>query len=190
MKINLKKKHPFQSVLVHSPLKCRSSLFPFPVWPLQIYPESSTYQLEIAVTYCPSQHQILFPSPVTTTAVPCFHFDSISSFLLELFLCSSLVAYWHLPTWRFHFSLPYLFLPLAAIHGVLMTRTLKCFVCPFLLQWTTFFQNYPTSWLALHSMSHTFMEWDKAVIHLINLFSLLWLWFFILSAFWWVRIWS
>ena len=33
------------------------------------------------------------------------------------------------------------------------------------------------SWVALHSMAHSFIELDKAVVHLIRLVSLLWLWF-------------
>ena len=36
----------------------------------------------------------LLPSPVTSTTGHCFHFGSISSFFLELFLHSSPVAYW------------------------------------------------------------------------------------------------
>ena len=42
----------------------------------------------------PLQHQTLLSSPVTPTAGGCFHFGSASSFLLELFLCSSLAACW------------------------------------------------------------------------------------------------
>ena len=33
------------------------------------------------------------------------------------------------------------------------------------------------SWVALHSMGQSFIELDKAVIHVISLISLLWLWF-------------
>ena len=44
------------------------------------------------------------------------------------------------------------------------------------------------SWVGLHSMAHSFTELDKVVIHVINLFSFLWLWFFILSDLWWMRI--
>ena len=33
------------------------------------------------------------------------------------------------------------------------------------------------SWLALHGMSHSFIEIDKAVVHVINLINFLWLWF-------------
>jgi len=33
------------------------------------------------------------------------------------------------------------------------------------------------SWMALHSMAHSFIETDKAVVHVISLISFLWLWF-------------
>ena len=33
------------------------------------------------------------------------------------------------------------------------------------------------SWMARHSMAHSFTELDKAVVHVISLISFLWLWF-------------
>ena len=33
------------------------------------------------------------------------------------------------------------------------------------------------SWVALHTMAHSFIELDKAVVHVIRLVSFLWLWF-------------
>ena len=33
------------------------------------------------------------------------------------------------------------------------------------------------SWVAIHSMAHSFTELDKAVVHVISLDSFLWLWF-------------
>ena len=33
------------------------------------------------------------------------------------------------------------------------------------------------SWMALHGMAHSFIELDKAVVHVISLVSFLWLWF-------------
>ena len=33
------------------------------------------------------------------------------------------------------------------------------------------------SWVALHSMAHSFIELDKAAVHVIRLVSFLWLWF-------------
>ena len=34
-----------------------------------------------------------------------------------------------------------------------------------------------SSWVALHGMAHSFIELDKAVVHVIRLVSFLWLWF-------------
>ena len=33
------------------------------------------------------------------------------------------------------------------------------------------------SWVALHGMAHSFIELDKAVVHVIRLVSFMWLWF-------------
>ena len=44
--------------------------------------------------YCSLQHWTLLPSPVTSTSGCCFHFGSVSSFFLELFIHSSPAAYW------------------------------------------------------------------------------------------------
>ena len=49
---------------------------------------------QIPMQYCSLQHRTLLPSPVTSTTGYCFHFGSISSFFLELFLHCSAVAYW------------------------------------------------------------------------------------------------
>ena len=49
---------------------------------------------QVPMQYCSLQHQILLPSPVTSTAGCCFCFGSVSSFFLELFLYWSPVAYW------------------------------------------------------------------------------------------------
>ena len=48
----------------------------------------------IPMQYCTLQHQTLLPSPIISTTGCCFHFDSVSSFFLELFLHWSPVAYW------------------------------------------------------------------------------------------------
>ena len=47
---------------------------------------------QVPVQYCSLQHLTLFPSASTTGH--CFPFGSVSSFILELFLHSSPVAYW------------------------------------------------------------------------------------------------
>ena len=41
------------------------------------------------------------------------------------------------------------------------------------------------SWVALHGMAHSFIELDKAVVHVIRLISFLWLWFLVFPPFGW-----
>ena len=43
-------------------------------------------------------------------------------------------------------------------------------------------------WVAPQGMAHNFIELDKAVVHVISLIHFLWLWFFILSVLWVIRI--
>ena len=43
------------------------------------------------------------------------------------------------------------------------------------------------SWLSLHGMAHSFIELDKALVHVIRLVSFLWLWLPV-SALWLIRI--
>ena len=59
--------------------------------------------------YCSLQHRTLLPSPITSITGCCFFFGSVSSFILELFLHSSLVTYQHLLSCRVHISLSFLF---------------------------------------------------------------------------------
>ena len=51
-------------------------------------------KFQVPMQYCSLQHQTLLPSPVISLPGCCFHFGSISSFFLELFLHRSPVAYW------------------------------------------------------------------------------------------------
>ena len=85
---------------------------------------------QVPMQYCSLQHRTLLPTLVTSTTGHCFHFGSISSFFLELFLHSSPVAYWA-PTnlgsssFKFH-----IFLPFPTVYGVLKARIMKCFPFP------------------------------------------------------------
>ena len=49
---------------------------------------------QVPMQYCSLQHGALFTSPVISTTGHCFHFGSVSSFFLKLFLHSSPIAYW------------------------------------------------------------------------------------------------
>ena len=81
--------------------------------------------------YCSLQHQSLLLSPVTSTSGHCFHFGSIFSLSLELFLHWSPVAHWA-PTDPGSSSFSVIpFLPFNTVHGVLRSRILKWFVIPF-----------------------------------------------------------
>ena len=127
----------------------------------------------------PLQHQTLLPSPVTFTAVCCFCFGSVSSFFLELFLHSSPGAYWA-PT------------DLGSSSFSVLSFCLFILFMGFSRQECWSFLPFPSpvdhilselssmthqSWVALHGMAHSFIELDKAVVHVINLISFLWLWF-------------
>ena len=49
---------------------------------------------QVQMQYCSLQHWTLLPSPITSTTGLCFLFGFVSSFFLELFLHSTLIAYW------------------------------------------------------------------------------------------------
>ena len=130
---------------------------------------------QVPIQYCCLQHQTLLLWPVPSTTGCCFCFGSIPLFSLELFLHWSPVAYWapnDLRSSSFNvrsFCLFILFMgfsrqeywsdlpfpsPVDHILSDLSTMT-----CP--------------SWVALHSMAHSFIEFDKAMVHVIRLVSLL-----------------
>ena len=138
---------------------------------------------QVPMQYCYLQHQTLLSPPDTSTTGNCFHFGSASSFLLELFLCSSPVAYWA-PTGGGSSSfiviiIIIIFLPFRTVHGILKARILKCLPFPspvdhILSELST--MTCP-SCVALHGVALSFIELDRAVIHVISLVSFLWLWF-------------
>jgi len=120
--------------------------------------------------YCSLQHWTLLPSPVTSTTGHCFCFGSVSSFFLELFLHSSPVAFWAPTDREFIFQCP-IFLPFLTVHVVLQARILSGFPFPSLVDYVLSELSIMThpSWVALHSMAHSFTELEKAVVHVIRL---------------------
>ena len=136
-------------------------------------------KFQVPMQYCFLQHRALLSPPDTSTTGHHFLFDSVSSFLLELLLCSSPGAYWT-PTnledtsfsvisFRFfmlfmefsrqeHWSgLPF---PSPVDHTLSeLCATTRLF------------------WVALHAMAHNFIELDKAVVHWSVWLVFLWLWF-------------
>ena len=125
--------------------------------------------------YCSLQHQTLLLSPVTSTTGCCFCFGSVSSLFLELFLHWSPVAYWATTDLGsiLSFCLFILFMG--------FSRQEYCSGLPFPSSVDHVLSELSTmtcaSWVALHSMTHSFIELDKAVVHVISLVSFLWLWF-------------
>ena len=130
---------------------------------------------QVAMQYCSLQHRTLLLSPVTSTAGCAFCLGSISSFFVELFLllisCSILGTYW---PGEFIFQCP-IFLPFHTVNGVLKARILKCLPFPSPVDHVLSELSTMTrpSWVALHSMAHSFIELDKAVVHVIILASFL-----------------
>ena len=131
---------------------------------------------QVPMRYCSLQHQTLLPSPVTFTTVCCFHFGSVSSFFLELFLHSSPVAYWA-PTYLGSSSfsvLPFcLFILFMGFSRQEYWSGLP-FPSPADHILSELFTMTHWSWVALHGMAHSFIELDKAVVHMISLVGFLW----------------
>ena len=133
---------------------------------------------QVPMQYYSLQHWALLPPPITSTTGHYFLFDSVSSFFLELFLHSSPVASEHLLSWGVHLSVSYVF-AFSYCSWDSQEKNTEV-VCPSLLQWTTFCQNCPPSPIHLgwpYMAWLSFIELDKAVVHVIRLVSFLWLWF-------------
>ena len=72
-----------------------------------------------------------------------------------------------------------IFLPFHSVHGVLKARILSGlpFSSPVDHNLSELSTMTCLSWVALQVMVHSFIELDKAVVHVIRLVSFLWLWF-------------
>ena len=139
---------------------------------------------QVPMQYCSLQHWTLLPSPVTSTTGCCFWFGSISSFFLELFLYCSPVAYWaptDLGSSSFSvlsFCLLILFMGFSRQEywsGLPFPSPVD-HVLPELVLSELSTRTRP-SWVALHSMADSFIELDKAMVHVFRLVSFLWFWF-------------
>ena len=134
---------------------------------------------KVPVQYCSLQHQTLFPSPVTPTTRHYFCFDSVSSFLLELFLHWSAGTYWA---------------PTDLQNSSFRVLSFCLFISFMGFSWQDYCSSLPFPspvdhvlselssmthpfWVALHGMAHSFFKLDKAVVHVIRLVSFLWLCF-------------
>ena len=134
---------------------------------------------QVPMQYCSLWHQTLLPTPVTSTTRCCFRFGSISSLFLALSPYWSPVAYWT-PTNLGRSSLSVLSFCLFILF-MGFSRQEDWSGLPFPSPVDHVFSELSTmtrpSWVVLHSMAHSFIELDKAVVHVIRLVSFLWLWF-------------
>ena len=134
--------------------------------------------LQVPMQYCSLQHRTLLPSPVTSTAGCCFHYGSVSSFFLELFLHWSPVAYWA-PTnlGSSSFNVPSFCLFILFMR---FSRQEYRSGLPFPPPVNHIWQDSPPWPVCLEwpqGMAHSFLEFDRAVVHVISLIRFLWLWF-------------
>ena len=115
---------------------------------------------------------------------PCFYHQSHPQLGIIFALAPFLHSFWsyfstlfpigHLLSWGVHLSVSYLSSFSYCSWGSQGKNTEV--VCHSLLQWTTFCQNSAMtcpSQVALHGMAHSFIELDKAVVHVISLVSFL-----------------
>ena len=137
---------------------------------------------QVPMQYSSLQDQTLLPSHftlITSTTGCCFCFVCVSSFFLELFLHWSPVTYWaptNLGSSSFSvlsFCLFILFIGFSRQEY----RSSLLFCSPVDWALSELSTMSHLSWVALHGMVHSFIEVDKAVVHVIRLVSFLWLWF-------------
>ena len=129
---------------------------------------------QVPMQYCSLQHWTLLPSPVTSTTMCCFCFGSISSLFLGIYsLFSSSILGTYQPG-EFIFQCP-IFLPFHTVHGVLKAGILKWFAIPFSNgpHFVKTLHHVLSVSGALHGMAHSFIELDKAMVHVITLVSFL-----------------
>ena len=134
---------------------------------------------QVPLQYCCLQHSTLLSPPNTSTIECCFCFGSASSFLLEIFLCSSPGAYWaptDLGSSSLSFISFYLFILFMGFSRQECWSGLP-FPSPVDHVLSELSNMTHPSWVAVHDMAHSFIELDKAVIHVISSVSFLWLWF-------------
>ena len=133
---------------------------------------------QVPMQYSSLQHRTLLPSPVTSTTGCCLCFGSVSSCFLELFFHWSWVAYWA-PTDLESSSFSILsFCLFILFMGFSRQEYWSGLAFPSPVDYIlSEFSTMGLSWVVLHSMAHSFLELDKAVVNVICLLSFLWLWF-------------
>ena len=127
--------------------------------------------------YCSLQYQTFLPSPLTSTTGCCFHFGSVSSFFLQLFLHSSPVAFWAPTNLGSSSSSVISFCLFLLFMGFLKARMLMWFAILFSSGpgFVRILHHDPSILGGPTGMAHIFIKLDKAVVHVISLVSFLWL---------------
>ena len=127
-----------------------------------------------SMQYCSLQHRTLLPSLVTSTT-GCFFFF----FLLHLFILSGVISPESILSTYWPGELSFCLFILILFMGFSGQEYWNGLPSP--LKVTHILSGLSTmtrlSWVVLHSMAHCFIEFDKAVVHMIRLVSFLWLWF-------------
>ena len=159
-------------------LDCRHSLLLSLVWPLPICPDSWTWHSRFL---CSIALTALNPASITSPIHKWVLFllwlhPFILSGVISPLISSSILGTYRLGEFLFQYPV---ILPFHTVHGVLKGRILKWFAIPFC--------SGPHSVRPLHhdpsvlggSTGHgfSFIDLDKAVVCVIRLASLLWLWF-------------
>ena len=124
---------------------------------------------QVPMHYCFLQHQTLLPSPVISTTGYCFCFGSISSLFLELFLHWYPVAYLVPPDLGSSSFSVLSFCLFILFMG--FSRQEYWSGLPFPSPGDHALSELSTmtrpSWVALHGKAHSFIELDKAVVHVL-----------------------
>ena len=137
---------------------------------------------QTSMQYCPLQHltflnhqSLLSPIHNWVLFLLWLRFFILSGVISPLISGSILGNY---RPGEFIFQYP-MFLPFHTVHRVLKARILKSSAIPFSsgphFVWTLHLTH--PSWVTLHGKAHSFIELDKALVHVISLISSLWLWF-------------
>ena len=155
------------------------SLLPSPVWPLLIY-WFMNLTFQVPMQYYSLQHQTLLPSPVPSTLGIVFAL-ALSLHSFWSYLSTDLHQHIeHLLTWGDHLSMFFLSFCLFKLFMGFSRQEYQSSL-PFPSPVDHILSKLSTmthlSLVALYSMAHSFIELDKAVVHVIRFVIFLWLWF-------------
>ena len=167
--------HPFQSILVRWFLECQPSLLPSPVWPLPIYLNSWTEHFRFLCNIVLYSIGLYFhhqSHPQLGVILLWLHLFILSGVISPLFF-SSILGTYQPGELSFSFLSFCLFL-LFSRQEYWSGLSFPSPVDHVLSELSTMTRP---SWVTLHCMAHSFIEFDKAVVHVIRLVSFLWLWF-------------